>query len=178
MSDDHLRDKIVQYFIVGLLAAVILFLVFGLAKGDGDNKSADKSSTPAAPAAPRIPAKLMPQVGCQQPTTATTTAPAKGKQTIPPNPGVSARRSGHTGTISVTIPTSTQECRVAKVRVQLDSTTDKIAATSNTVSTLTGPPVRKIKLTLPKGAGVPQIARAFAITPDGRSSSGATVSIR
>jgi hypothetical protein len=175
--DDPLKEKTVQYFIVGLLAAVVIFLIFGLARDDGDSNPSS-TQLAAVPATPRLPQQtvLNAQVGCQQPASG---QPAKGKNTLPPNPGVHATKSGARGAvISVTIPTSTQECRVAKVSVQLDSTADKIPATTKTVSVITGPPVRKIKVTLAKTAGEPQIARASAITPDGRRSAGAVVAVR
>jgi hypothetical protein len=175
VSDDHLRDKIVQYFIVGLLAAVVIFLVFGLARGNGgDDNSPEPAAAPSTPALPQQTAQKA-QVGCQ----AASGQPANGKSTTPPNPGVSARKSGARGAvISVTIPTSTQECRVGKIRIQLDSTLDKLPPRTRIVNVMTGPPVRKVTLTLAKGAGKPQIARASALTSKGRSSMGAVVAVR
>ena len=180
MSDDHLRDPRVRYLIIGLLAAVVLFLIYGLVKGNGDNDAADTPTAAPAATKPQIPVVLKAQVGCQSPGTGATDS---GTKTTPPNPGLRARKAGRGGTISVTIPVSTEECRVVKIRVQLDATKKNFLpeagrAVTKTVSVLTGPPVRKIKVTLPSGAGVPQVARAFAVTADGRSSSGATVSIR
>lgn len=173
MDDNDLRDKIVKYFIGGLLVAVVAFLIFGLARGDGGDDSAGVAPTPAA--TPPAPAELKAQVGCQQPTDGATT----GKSTIPPNPGVTARKAGATAAlVAVTIPTSTEECRVAKIRVQLDSAADDVPATTKTVNVMTGPPVRRVLIKMRAGSSAPQTARASAITQDGSSSSGATVSVR
>jgi glucose/arabinose dehydrogenase len=116
--------------------------------------------------------------------TATTTRPSgncvsdeKGNRTVPPVPGLSARRvNRRTVTVVYRFDRTDQKCRPAHLEVTLDVSSDTLPGTGRIFSVVGSR--GRVTLRVPRDLRRADVVRATARTGDGRPSTTASVLIR